>query len=52
VDKRIAFRAVFFASAQPGAPDEFIFSAHLFSAYISAADFMVADFTDSRSRRG
>ena len=26
MDKRIAFRAVFFASAQPGAPDEFIFA--------------------------
>jgi hypothetical protein len=52
VDKRAAFRVVFFASAEPGVPDEFIFSAHLFSAYISAADFVMADFTDSRSRRG
>jgi hypothetical protein len=38
VDRRIAFGAVFLASAQPGAAQQFIFSAHLFSAYISAAD--------------
>jgi len=36
VDNRIAFRAEFFASARPGARPEFIFSAPLFSAYISA----------------
>jgi hypothetical protein len=44
VDKRAAFRAVCFVSAEPGAPDEFIFSAHLFSAYISAADFITGGF--------